>query len=73
MTSWMLSAKGETVKGEVVRGRAQNRLNNSLVGLDSWVSSSPKSFLSDSHYQTCSTKQGIFGIHQYRLTEVELI
>lgn len=29
MTSWMLSAKGETVKGEIVGGRAQNRLNNS--------------------------------------------
>lgn len=31
MTSWMLSAKGETVKGEIVGGGggAQNRLNNS--------------------------------------------
>lgn len=67
-----LSLKG-TGKGERARKGAQNRLNNILVGLDSWVSSSPKSFLSDSHYQTCNTRQGIFGIHQCRLIECVLM
>lgn len=64
MTSWVLSAKGRVKTGR----RAQNRLNNGLVGLDfSWVSSSPKSFWSESFYSNFQHESG------NRLIELGLI